>query len=160
MTPNRKKSLLVFLEGEIKKARENAYKADEASKFIMTGPSQSGDKQSLPLRDKYHVEKAADLTHEYLQRLELLKKEIKAADETPKDTVEPVSLVEIEYDDKSRLQFILVKNAVSLAKHLFISTDSPLGRAILSKKVGDEFSYTLKQNDSQKRYSGRIVRVE
>ncbi|OGM37924.1 hypothetical protein A3F01_02875 [Candidatus Woesebacteria bacterium RIFCSPHIGHO2_12_FULL_38_11] len=140
------------MEVEIQKAKENAKKTDEASKFIVTGPSQSGD--------KYHAQNAASLAQSYVNRLEELKLEISSAKDGVSQVAEPESFIEIEYEDKSTLEFYLVDNAVSLTRFLFISKDSPLGLALIGKKVGDSFSYELEENSSKRKFSGKILLIE
>ena len=152
MTKERKNETLVFLELEIQRAKENAEKTDEASKFIMTGPSQSGD--------KYHAQNAAALAKSYVKRLEKLKKEIQEAKEEPETIVKPTCYIEVEYDDGSKLNFYLVENAVSLAGFLFISSLSPLGSSILEKKVGETFTYEFQKDGAKRKFSGKIVRIE
>ena len=63
-----KNELSIFLSQEIEKAKNNALLTDEASKFIVTGHSQAGD--------KYHAEAAAKLAESYAASLKKLKKEI------------------------------------------------------------------------------------
>ncbi len=147
MTSGWKKNLLDFLAIEIDKARVSAQKTDEASNFIMTG-------------DKYHAQKAAELTDQYLKRLEKLRDEIITSGDEIKTKAEPVSCVDIEYKDGARLKFILVNTAVSLTRYLFISIDSPLGKAVLNKKDGDVFSYSLNLGNKESNFSGKVLRIE
>src|SRR3990172_2777571 len=127
MTSEWKKSLLEILDTEIESAKVSVAKTDEASKFIVTGWSQSGD--------KYHAQMAADLAASYLKRLKDIRNEIEKSEVKVMHKVEPVSFVEVEYEDRSKLSFTYVANGVSLTRSLFISTNSPLGKAILGKIV-------------------------
>src|SRR3990172_5810629 len=145
MIAEKKKMILDFLEGEIMRARLNAIKTDEASKFVVTGPSQSGD--------KYHAQNAASLAASYVARLENLKKEISEADIALAQIVKPGSHIEIEYADASRLDFYLVDNAVKVTRFLFVSERSPLGSAIMGKKVGDNFGYELENAGGRRSFS-------
>jgi len=152
MTKEEKDILLVYIKEEIRKAKENADKADEASKFIISGPSQSGD--------RYHAQNAADLAGAYVQELEKLNKEISNTSETVNESVKPVSHVEIRYDDGNSLDFYLVENAASLTRFLFISKTSPIGVSIIGKKVGESFSYKLGEAENIRTFSGKILKVE
>lgn len=152
MTTEKKDLLLRYIESEIQKAKENALKADEASKLIISRPSQSGD--------QYHAQKAADLAQLYVSNLERLKKEISDARNETVDVIKPVCYVEIRYDDGSNLDFYLVKNAVSLTKFLLISVNSPFGSVVLGKKSGESFSYELRGGEGTKVFSGKIIKVE
>lgn len=152
VTGEKKKELIEFIDTEIARLRQSAAQADEASKFIVTGPSQSGD--------KYHSENSAALAQEYLFRVIKLKKEIESADENPNIVALPVSSVEIEYEDANRLSFYLVKNAVSLTRFLFISLESPLGHAVFGKKVGERISYTPDSTKGTRFYSAKVIKIE
>lgn len=152
MTHERKGQLLEFLGLEIKRVKEVARKADEASKFILTGPSQSGD--------RYHSENAAELAKSYLKRLEKLVEEVKSAKEEILKLAQPVCFVEIEYEDKGRLSFVLVENALTTPGQVFISKNSPLGTAVLGKGEQESFSYELTDATDKKVFSGKVVKVE
>lgn len=152
MTKERKSQLLKLLESEIVKAKANAQKADEASKFKISGPSESGD--------KYHSEKAADLALGYLKNLEGLKKEIEAAREVAVNRAEPVCYVEVQFTDLTSMNFILVEKAVSMTGYLFLSTESPLGKAVFGKGVGSAFNYRPQSSDNSADVSGKIIAIE
>lgn len=151
MTKEEKDLLQNYIKEEIQKAKQSALQADEASKFIISGPSQSGD--------RYHAQNAADLANAYVLELEKLNKEIENAKEEINEYIKPVSHVEVRYDDGNNLDFYLVENAASLTRFLFISKGSPLGNSIVGKKVGDTFNYKLGEGDSQKTFSGKILKV-
>ncbi len=145
-----KDEILKTLNIEILKIRESARKTDEASKIHLTGGSASGD--------KYHPQMAASLTNEYLERLSSLKKEVSNATELISKIAQPVSFLKVIYDDAETLEFVLVENAVSTLRFIFISKNSPLGKAVLGKTEGDAFSYSLGENGNN--YSGRILSLE
>jgi transcription elongation GreA/GreB family factor len=144
-----KDEILRTLNIEILKIRESARKTDEASK-LLTGWSASGD--------KHHQQMAASLTDDYLERLSALKKEISETSDEISKTAQPVSLLKVVYDDAETLEFVLVQNAVSTPRFVFISQNSPLGKAVIDKAEGDAFSYSLGENG--KNYSGRILSLE
>jgi transcription elongation GreA/GreB family factor len=152
MTSEWKTKLLVYLESEVHKARRNAAETDLASQFVVTGPSQSGD--------KYHSVKAAELTEKYLANLLNLKKEIENEPVKAVDAAKPICFVGIAYTDGGILTFTYVNKAVSLTQFLFVSKDSPLGRAILGKKAGDDFSYSLDEGMGNKLFKGTITKLE
>ena len=141
-------NILRKLNLEIVKIRENAEKTDEATKERLTGWSASGD--------KYHAQAAADLTKGYLKRLELLKKELEEAPTEIPKTIKPPCMVKVEYSDGGVAELILVKNAVSFSGTSFISIDSPLGKAVLDKSLGDTFSYNSAGGNI---YSAKIVAI-
>lgn len=152
MTTEKKDLLLHYIESEIQKAKENALKADEASKLIVSGSRRSGDKD--------HLQNVADLAQLYVSNLEKLKKEIVDAKNETADVARPVCYIEIKYDDGSNLDFYLVDNAVSLTQFLFVSVKLPLGKAILGKKVGDNFNYVLEDNVSKRTFSAKVLKIE
>lgn len=152
MTSEWKEHLLSLLEAEVESAKEYVSKTDEALKFTVTGWSQSGD--------KYHAQVAAQMTRDYLGRIEKLKSEVENAKIRSLDKVEPVSFVEIKYDDGSSLSFTFVTNGVSLTRTLFISKDSALGKAIFGRKVGESFYYELVGGENTRKFSGKIVRID
>ena len=136
------------LNFEILKIRESAKKTDEASHERLS---------TRPIRDDKHQIRASDLTKNYLQKLELLKKELEnAPSDTPK-TIKPPCLIKVVYDDGGALGLFLVKNAVSLPRTSFISVDSPLGKAVSGKAPGDTFEYVY---DGGGAYSGKIIALE
>jgi len=140
---------LNLLSSEIQKVSESAQKTDEASKDKLSGFSAAGD--------KYHAKNASDLVKSYLQRLELLKKELTDAVSQISETAEPPCCLEMVYDDGQTARFYLVKNAVSLPNLSFISPDSPIGKAVLGKKAGETFSYKLESGHA---CSGRIISLK
>ncbi len=150
MNKIKKAEILKALDLEILNIRESAQKTDEASRVPLIGWSASGD--------KYHAEMAASLANEYLERLSSLKKEISGANDEPSEFAQPVSLLKVKYDDSETLEFVLVENAVSTSRFIFVSKNSPLGKAVLGKKEGDTFSYTL--GDEGKNHSGQILSLE
>lgn len=151
MTKEEKNTLLTYIKSEVQKAKENAAKADEASKFIVSGPSQSGD--------KYHAQNAADLANSYVKELEKLNSEINGVNEEIAQFVKPISHVEVKYDDGNNLDFYFVEHAASLTKILFISRQSPLGVSIFGKKAGETFSYELGEGGEKRAFSGKILSV-
>jgi transcription elongation GreA/GreB family factor len=162
MNKIKKDEILKYLDRELLKIRESAKVTDEASKFTMTGYSQAGDKKSLAKEylGKYHTTKAAELTEEYLKRLEKLKNEIIKSSDTVKNEAVPETSIDIKYDDGTTLSFILVDSAISLREYLFISSDSPLGKAVSGKKEGDIFSYTMDQQGQKIDFTGKILKIE
>lgn len=149
MNKVRKEKILKLLDAEINKIQESAKKTDEASKQRLTGWSAAGD--------KYHAIGAADLAKSYLNSLELLKNELKKSPEKVINVANPPCYMRTAYDSGDVADLILVENAVSLPSVSFISTGSPLGKAIIGKKKGDHFQYEL---ESGKKYSGSILLLE
>lgn len=160
MTKEKKKKVLDFLDLEIEKVKTSAAKTSDAAGFVMSGFSEAGDKQSLTLRDKYHAEKTAELTKQYLERLKALRKEIENSSVGVVNKAAPISYIKIRYEDGSELEFFLVENAASVTRFVFISKDSPLGKAVLGKKTGESFSYKLEDGMGKRSFSGKIVGLE
>lgn len=145
MNKIKKQEIQKTLNTEIGRVRESAKITDEASKSVLMNKLSSADKD--------RSEAAVELANNYLDRLELLKKEFAKTPEKTPEFVENGSLVEVVYDDGEVAELVLVKNAVSLPGLSFISVDSPLGKAVLGKSEGDNFSYDL---ENGKKYSGKI----
>ena len=149
MNKIKKEEIRSILSLELNKIRESAEKTDEATKERLTGWSAAGD--------KYHAQAASDLTKSYLQKLELLDKELKSSSDTTPERVEPPCLIRIEYSDGNQAEFLLVENGVSLPEISFISVLSPLGKAILGKKAEEIFSYDSVDGN---KYKGKIISIE
>ena len=65
-----------------------------------------------------------------------------------KETVEVGSTVEV-LRDKKKSQFIIVGSEEAKPEEGFISNESPLGRALLEKKVGDMVEVTVPSGKAQ-----------
>lgn len=147
------KILLELIEKELEKAKRQAEQthlsAIEIGRAAAASPSQSGDRE--------HARNQALLTKENLERIELLYREVdNSLDESPV-IVKPVCNVLVEYEDKARYDFYLVNQPVFLGDVKLVSLNSPLGRAISGKKIGNEFEVTVGSGPSRK---GTVLHLE
>jgi transcription elongation GreA/GreB family factor len=110
--------------------------------------------------DKYQAEDAAELTNKYFENLTKLLDEVKSASDSACETVTPVSFVEISYKSGEKVKLYLVESSTLLPGVLLITPKSPIGRAIVGKKQGDNFSYEIVKEDSKITYSGKIEKIE
>ena len=116
--------------------------AIEVGRGAHASPSMSGDRE--------HSENQAIINKERLHRLYLLRDEINSALTVPT----PIS---IDTPCFVNDEFYFVKNISHVEGVKIISENSPLGAAILGKKVGETFSYELKDKTPVK---GKIVKIE
>lgn len=116
--------------------------AIEVGRGAHASPSMSGDRE--------HSENQAIINRERLHRLYLLRDEISSALslETPVSIQAPCFV-----NDK----FYFVKNISHVKGVKIISENSHLGSAVLGKRVGETFSYELKDKTPVK---GKIVKIE
>jgi len=73
----------------------------------------------------------------------------------PKDTVEISSSVEVEMEDGSHRSFTIVGSQESAPDEDKISNESPLGKALLKHKVGDEVVVRIPRGDAKY----KVVRI-
>lgn len=120
------------LKKEIKKAGSFAEKAKESAMEIARAaalsPSQSGD--------RVHSENQAKITAEAFIKLKHLHDEIdKSLNKSVPEKIEPVCFVNGE--------FYFVTTPIYLPGIKLVSVESPLGRKLLGKKVGDKIKFQL-----------------
>jgi len=146
------RKLAVRLEEEVKRA-ENAASgskqaANEASHGMATSYSVAGDVE--------HAKNSALLSLQKLNQLKKLKEEVDAALENNKpDKISPVCYVTLRFTDGRTSEFYFVKNSVYISGINFISPDSLLGKCIVGKPAGANFSYTA----GDQKFSGVISGV-
>jgi hypothetical protein len=110
--------------------------------------------------DKYHSESAAELAKNYLSSLKSLREEITSSPDKTYSVAKPISFIVLGYDNGERTEFYYVKKGALLRGTLFMTPDSPIGKAVYGKKEGDSFSYEIEKGDEKVSYSGRIVNIE
>ena len=121
---------------------ETRVAAIEVGRGAHASPSMSGDRE--------HSENQAIINKERLHRLYLLRDEISQALslKTPTATQAPCFIND---------EFYLVKNISHVKGVKIISENSPLGSAVLGKRVGEIFSY---EREDKTLVKGRVVKIE
>ncbi len=137
-----KNQLLEKINSELVRLEEIAKKTREDANFIAQGalasPSASGDRE--------HAQNQAMINLHRLGILKALKEEVEKG----------VGRYEVEYNDGRQESFYLVKHPVILAGFKLISSQSPLGKAIVNKKKGQTFRYKVEKATIR----GKIVTCE
>jgi transcription elongation GreA/GreB family factor len=132
-----------------KAAKESKLAADEASHGMAQSYSVAGDVE--------HARNTANLSLEKAKQIRRLKEEIETSINTEAPTsVKQVSFVSLEFTDGSKKDFCLVGNPVFIAGFSLISPESPLGRSLVGKRVGNTFFYS----SGSQTFSGTILSVE
>jgi len=152
MCRTRINDLAARLKEEVEKAESAAtgskQAANEASHGMATSYSVAGDVE--------HAKNTALLSLQKLNQLKKLKEEVDAALEKNKpDKVSPVCYVTLRFADGRTSEFYFVKNSVYVSGINFISPDSLLGKSIVDKPVGANFSYTA----GDQKFSGTITEI-
>lgn len=144
--------LLTTVNQEIHKAQAIAQRSKEDANALSHGavasPSSSGDRE--------HAQNQATINAANLQKLIDFKTQLEDHIHNQSHTAEAVSFIEIEFEDGSRNTFYLVESPIYLSTFKFISTNSPLGQAILGKTIGERFAYGI----AGQKFSGKIVNLE
>ncbi|MFC1726975.1 GreA/GreB family elongation factor [Patescibacteria group bacterium] len=153
MKSSRKKILLKELSSEIKKSKITALSSRETAKdFRRASRSQQGDRRLY--------ENAADLAESKHEELLEFQKELTQISETESKTVTPFSYVEIKYDDGQVGQLYFTPKRVQLQNLFLVSQESPLGKAIMNKKLKDKFSFEIPRGEQVTKVSGLILKIE
>jgi transcription elongation GreA/GreB family factor len=145
----RKKKVLNLIDSEIEKAKTTSGRA--LSSTVKTGSILVKGKEDLA---------GADLAKSYLEKLKALKNEIKSLSNEKNLKINLGSFALVRYEDGSLLEICIVKNPVSVPNFLFVSKDSPLGSLLLGKKEGESFSYNNTEDETDKNFSGVVIRVD
>ncbi len=135
---NRKKLLVLLktLEKEVEASRKrfenNKRSANETSKTAAGSWSAGGDRE--------YTANQAMISKNALDQVVKLRDEIKKAIKLPLPEVVTVPCyVETKIDDKN-IKFYLVENVVNLSNARLVSSNSPLGKRLEGKKIGDSSS--------------------
>lgn len=143
--------LLKILNLEIKRVGIYVEKTNQAANEIArasaNSPSQSGDRE--------HSRNQAIITKEKLEKLEKLKDEINEAlsKEIPIKVVGPC-FVEVKYSSGVTDSFYLVKNPSFLTNVKVVSSESPLGKALIGKHANEAFVF---KTNEKTQISGSVV---
>ena len=95
-----------------------------------------------------------------------MRDEILSSSDTDSQRVELPCFVKVRYKDGNEMscragsgsarEFLLASSAASLSGVVIISKDSPLGKAVMGKDQGDNFTYKL---DKSREFEGIIEEV-
>lgn len=110
------------------------------------------------------------LQSEYLRNRDELGRLLKILESPDTEIISEGSLTSIEVgttfsvlfsDEDEEESFTLVETLAGLeGKHEFISTESPLGKSVQHKMVGEDFTYTITTNSSRKiTMSGKVISI-
>lgn len=147
------KILVDLLQPTIEKARlaaeQNRESANEMSKTANAATYAAGERE--------YTAQQAKITRENLEELEELGKGVAAAVGRPVPaTVQPISLVTVEYNGGETESFYFVSKSVYLNGVKLISPESPIGKAVADKSMGEGFEYEV----GTERVRGKIARIE
>ena len=135
-----------------KTSREAAVKshhaANEASGGLVASYSAAGDVE--------HARNSANLSIGKAEKIKKLMEEIENSigDDVP-ETAKPVCFLSVEYGEGDKKDLYLVENPVIVAGFNLISSNSPLGKSLWGKAVGDSFLYTF----GEQSFSGKILEI-
>jgi transcription elongation GreA/GreB family factor len=130
-----------------KKVKISQQSALDVAKSASLSPSMSGDRE--------HAEGQAVINKKLLEKIIKIRDEVdNSLDLQTPDKIKPTCFVLVNLGDDKK-EFFLATNVVSIRKVNLLSADSPLGRAIVGKKVGDNFTLILGKNTVK----GKIVEI-
>ena len=135
----RLKSLLSVVTKEekvAKKRREEArYAANQTAKTAINSWSAAGERV-------ISEGQAMVLEEYYFKLLDFKKKLEEAAKESIPESIEEYCYIKILLDGKED-EFYLVDNPLNISHVKLVSKGSALGKSLLGKRMGDEFSFSL-----------------
>lgn len=139
------------IEAELSSAQKSAGE-NKKSAILIAGGMASGYSIAGDLE---HARNTAQLSEVRLGKLVKLKEELDKAGAEAPISAEPVCFISIEYDSGEKKGFYFVNNAVYLSGFNLISPDSPLGKSLMGKSIGSEFSYT----SGETLFSGKVTEI-
>ena len=154
MTEKRKNILLELLEREISEREKRLNSAQNTvqdyAKITMGSWSANGDRAN--------AEAVARMIKESLHTAIGLKEEILKSETSRPQAVLPPCFVRLAYvqPEKKELEFYLVNTNIELPGVKTLTAGSPLGKSILNKNIGENFSYQI----ADKTVSGEIEAIE
>jgi transcription elongation GreA/GreB family factor len=153
MKVDRKQALLKAIESQMESMRKAVQDARKlAASFSDATWSQSGE------RENYEI--AAQLAEESLVKLQALRDEVKSTPNKKAMIAKPICFVELDYGDGENEEFYFVHSTVTLPTVSLITPDSPVGRAIIGKKVGDTVVYKVQQRSQDISISCTVANLE
>lgn len=137
------------IESAKKSAKENRKSANLIAGGMASGYSIAGDLE--------HARNTALLSEQRFDNLIKLHKELElgAKEATPQSVI-PVCFVTIQPRMGEKKEYYFVKNNVYIKELNLITGNSPIGKAIFGKKVGEEYSYV--SDDAS--FTGEILEIE
>jgi transcription elongation GreA/GreB family factor len=151
MARKRLEEILGAVEKEVAKAERAAentkQSADEIARTAAHSPSQSGD--------SVHSSGQAHITQEYLARVVSFKHRLVGAQSETPGTIEAPCFVDLKFADGRETALYLVHDPVTITGFTLVSASSPLGLALIGKKVGSKFAYSVNGT----KQTGEIVNV-
>jgi transcription elongation GreA/GreB family factor len=147
------KELAERLDEEIEKSGNAAgaskKAANEASSGLIASYSVAGDVE--------HAKNSALLSLQKVNQLKKLKEEIDEASKSKiPETISPACFISIKFENGSQKDLYFVENPVFLNGFNLISPESPLGKVLTEKGVGDSFSYS----SNTQTFHGSILSIE
>ncbi|OGM14889.1 hypothetical protein A3A76_02055 [Candidatus Woesebacteria bacterium RIFCSPLOWO2_01_FULL_39_23] len=146
MTRNKLNELLNKVEREVEEIKVRTEKvvgaANEIARSSYNSPSQSGD--------RYHSQSQADLAKSSLINMQDFQQMLKQSLERDlPESIAPICYVELIFNDGETSSFFYVEESPSVISFKFVSSSSPLGLAIIGKRISEEFELML-ENKSRK----------
>lgn len=134
-------------------ANESHRAANEVSGGLVASYSAAGDAE--------HSRNSANLS---IQKAETIKKLLveleKSLDSDIPKFVQSVCFVSVKFEDGNQKDLYLVENPVFISEFNLISSKSPLGEALVNKKVGSSFSYLSGTKSNVHAFRGSIISIE
>ena len=157
MAHKRLKKLLISLNSEINKTTQLVNKtmqsAIESRKKSAFSPSSSGEQE--------YAENQAILNKKRLIELTSFREEtILTISKTPQ-IVKEACQVTLKFDSSNKTQkFYFVPRLIYLQNLKLISPQSLLGKAIVNKKTGEKFKYSIKEKGKKIIVKGKVVSIK
>lgn len=144
------------LLSEVKKIEQISAKAAKASHSSANEASGGLGASYSAAGDAEHARNSANLSMQKYSAIKKLSEELqKSLDREVPEKVAAACYVLVKYSDGSEKQLYFVENPVYVSGYNLISHDSPLGKSLSGKKVGESFSYT----SGEQKYEGEIVSI-
>lgn len=139
----------------------------ELNKSLQTYESYITERNSESIQDQLGYRVGDTITEFGLQserkQLDDLKKIIEKAEIVDTQSTDSVGIgtyFKVSFFDDEPDEFTLVEDLVGLNSSDFISSNSPFGKSVYGKKVGEKFSYTVKTStNNNQEISGRITSI-
>lgn len=132
-----------------KAAGESNLAANEASRGLSASYSAAGDVE--------HARNSANLSIQKAEQINKLTKELEKSQESEvPTTIRPVCFVSVKFKEGNQKDLYFVENPVYISGYNLISADSPLGKSLLGKGIGDRFFYT----SGNQKFEGNVLEIE
>lgn len=148
-----KEKLLLEINKVISSLKKIVRKSKKsADKFKDASPSQSGD--------RLFFENTFYLNQSILKNMETLKQEVINSDDFSPSSVKPPCIITISFGNKKEQEFLFTQSSVNISNLKTITTNSPVGIALINKRVGEEFTYKIKQESNTQIIRGKILKIK